>query len=354
MASSEAATSRPFALCRRACAATGLRPGGLGIAVGVAVYAGFLAIELALGRRPIRFEGDFLDHSGEALITLLLCALIAYLIGASLRAAEEGPRAVRRARPLLRGSGAELDSLERDSWLRPTRLLRGAGLVGVLIALAVPLLEITPEAWEVYDWRHWTPESTWHRFLAPVVGWWMLRLVAVMLVDSLRISRLAARIASIDLLDPRPLQTFVGLGLSNALRVTGFVALFSFLLIDLERYAWMVSFVALLTVGCATAALVLPVRGVHRRLREAKKAELAALHAAIRGEPEALKDTALAGRTQTPSLADLIAYRELVAAVREWPFDAPTYTRFALYLLIPLGSWLGGAVVERVVDAILG
>ncbi len=27
-----------------------------------------------------------------------------------------------------------------------------------------------------------------------------------------------------------------------------------------------------------------------------------------------------------------------------------TLVRFALFLLIPLGSWLGGAVVERVVD----
>jgi hypothetical protein len=35
------------------------------------------------------------------------------------------------------------------------------------------------------------------------------------------------------------------------------------------------------------------------------------------------------------------------------PFDTPTLVRFALFLLIPLGSWLGGAVVERVVDLVL-
>jgi hypothetical protein len=36
-----------------------------------------------------------------------------------------------------------------------------------------------------------------------------------------------------------------------------------------------------------------------------------------------------------------------------WRFDTPTLVRFALFLLIPLGSWLGGAVVERVVDLVL-
>lgn len=40
--------------------------------------------------------------------------------------------------------------------------------------------------------------------------------------------------------------------------------------------------------------------------------------------------------------------------VREWPFDTSTVLRFARYLLIPLGSWFGGAMVERVVDTWLG
>ena len=34
--------------------------------------------------------------------------------------------------------------------------------------------------------------------------------------------------------------------------------------------------------------------------------------------------------------------------------DVPTLRRFGLYLMIPLGSMIGGALVERVVDAVLG
>ena len=37
----------------------------------------------------------------------------------------------------------------------------------------------------------------------------------------------------------------------------------------------------------------------------------------------------------------------------QWPFDWSTITRFGLYLLITVGSMIGGALVERVVDIVL-
>ncbi len=40
-------------------------------------------------------------------------------------------------------------------------------------------------------------------------------------------------------------------------------------------------------------------------------------------------------------------------SVREWPFDAPSLVRFALYVALGLGSWLGAAAVERLLDFIL-
>ena len=42
---------------------------------------------------------------------------------------------------------------------------------------------------------------------------------------------------------------------------------------------------------------------------------------------------------------------ERVEAVHEWPFDAGALRRLAFYLLIPLLSWSGGALVERLIDA---
>ncbi len=174
-----------------------------------------------------------------------------------------------------------------------------------------------------------------------------------MRIDSRRHSALARRIAAIDLLDLRPLLPFTRLGLSNALRVVGIAAIFSLLLIDVARYGVMVLLVAGLLVASATTALLFPVRGVHLRIRAAKLEELERVNRAIRGDAEALRGSALVKREATLSLADLVAYRNLVGSAREWPFDASTFRRFGLYLMIPLGSWMGGALVERLVDALL-
>jgi hypothetical protein len=40
--------------------------------------------------------------------------------------------------------------------------------------------------------------------------------------------------------------------------------------------------------------------------------------------------------------------------VREWPVGAPALARGALIAALGLGSWLGGALVERVVDRLFG
>jgi hypothetical protein len=50
----------------------------------------------------------------------------------------------------------------------------------------------------------------------------------------------------------------------------------------------------------------------------------------------------------------MLAYEARIESVREWPFDTSTLRRFGLFLLIPLVSWIGGALVERAVNAALG
>jgi hypothetical protein len=52
-------------------------------------------------------------------------------------------------------------------------------------------------------------------------------------------------------------------------------------------------------------------------------------------------------------LTDLVTYKTQVESTREWSFDSSTLLRFGLYLLIPVGSMVGGALVERIVDLAL-
>jgi hypothetical protein len=97
---------------------------------------------------------------------------------------------------------------------------------------------------------------------------------------------------------------------------------------------------------------MLPVSGVHQRLLEAKGAELSRIDASLRVEAEAnLKQTSEA---QGARLSNLIAYRGLVEAANTWPFDLGVWLRFAVYVALGLGSWLGGALVDRLIDRALG
>jgi hypothetical protein len=50
---------------------------------------------------------------------------------------------------------------------------------------------------------------------------------------------------------------------------------------------------------------------------------------------------------------DLLAYKNKIETTQEWPFDSSTLLRFSIYMLIPIGSMAGGALVERAVNLLL-
>ena len=98
---------------------------------------------------------------------------------------------------------------------------------------------------------------------------------------------------------------------------------------------------SLLTVGCSGDL-------------EEQNADLRRQLDQLQSELHRVRDDVSAGRaTEGGRLADLLAYRSYLEEIREWPFDNPTMMRFLLYLMIPIGSWLGGALVERVVSDFL-
>lgn len=104
----------------------------------------------------------------------------------------------------------------------------------------------------------------------------------------------------------------------------------------------------------ATAAFIVPLLGVHKNIQSAKRLELTRLRDEIRVERAGVIDELSDERPTSPRLANLIAYHQLIDRTREWPIDAANLLRFIMYLIIGLGSWLGGALVERLLDSTLG
>ena len=178
-------------------------------------------------------------------------------------------------------------------------------------------------------------------------------LTARLCVTEIHMTRAYARLGEqvkVDLLQPSSLLAFGRKGLRSASVWGSVSAVFSlFWLLDSAGQANVALAVAVL--GLATAALVAPTRGVRRNVAAAKSAELETCSEAIRWERDRLLSSP--GAPGAGRLADLIQYQSFVKSVREWPFDLSIVSRSSLFILLGAGSWLGGAVVERLLGLLL-
>jgi capsular polysaccharide biosynthesis protein len=93
------------------------------------------------------------------------------------------------------------------------------------------------------------------------------------------------------------------------------------------------------------------VAGVRESIWREKATQLDALRERIRGQRSAVLGEAAAPAGEGAQLANLIAYHDLIERAPEWPFDAPMIARLALFAGLGLGSWLGGALVERLLES---
>ncbi len=168
-----------------------------------------------------------------------------------------------------------------------------------------------------------------------------------------RCARVAREVVDVDLLDLEPLKAFTRFGMRSAtLWVVGgsLVALF-FLNWGFSLFT---TFGVVATLSMASAALLLPVGGVHDRIRTEKRLAIVRVNRVLRRDRARVLESSTGGEVEAAArLPGLLAYREHLDSVPEWPFDLPTLLRSALLLAIAVGSWLGGAVVERLLGAAL-
>jgi len=146
----------------------------------------------------------------------------------------------------------------------------------------------------------------------------------------------------------RPYQPLIRQGLTNALLVIGMVSVLSLLAVE-SRYGPVLVGFWIMFIGLAWIGMMLPLRGIRKKIRVAKDQELDWCRQKLKVSRDVLKS----GTGGQQSIAEIIAYETMIENIRNWPFDNPTLVRFTLYLLIPLVSWLGGALVERGLDSFL-
>ena len=326
----------------------------LALATGIALLALFLGAEAIFGRFAIVLGDDTDPAAVEAQInfrlTLVMILLVAYLPAAYAIGARGAQRTVEELLPALRARGDAAPLAAGAGRFDPVRLRR-AGWIGVAYGMLIPVL--TDRSLDVWLLWELSVEPLFQRALLLTIGWFAGRFLYSVWVESRRLSQIGREHLQVDLLDLRSLAPLTRQGLRYALLIVGLISLLALNLYDSEKQGILFILVTANTVALALAAtaLLLPLRGARQAIITAKRAELDWCDAELR------RARAAPGGDAAPrgarSLADLVAWRGLVGAVSEWPLDAPALGRFALYLAIPVGSWLGGALVERIVDVVL-
>jgi hypothetical protein len=328
----------------------------LGIAISASLVTMLVFSETVLGRWDLLLASDDFDPLAreptgvlrDLRIAFVHCLLVGYLPAALLYVMQHGKRTVARLQGALDCTREECDRLARSIRLSK-RGLAIATLVGIALAFLPPnFVEPVPEA--PWDPRSWNAEIAWHRVLGPLMGIGLAWLTYAIVVVSLRMSRIAQKLSRIDLLDLSSLAPFAQQGLTHALLLIGTLSISALMMLE-SGFMALMTFIGSGTLVVAVLALLAPVRGVQRRVSEAKQAELDWTAAEIGRLREGLAN-ADPGR-RSGDLADIVAYRNLVAGVPEWPFTGSTYARLFIYALIPLASWGLGVVAEEVIGRLL-
>jgi hypothetical protein len=315
----------------------------LGVTIALVLFAIFLTFSWVFGF-ALTAPGEGLTRNARNSTQLAL------LIGYAFAALRVGALGIERD---LSRAGFE-DAA--GAGLLPRDIVRRSRYTGAIsVALGFVLITAIARSQGFAMTEPWTAlhEGSFLLWLF-VFLFWIIGRAALFTIQG---SRFAAEVTvdeiEIDLLELEPLNAFGRIGLRFALLWILGVTIAAPLLLGPELRLRALLGASVFVGVIATVALLIPVLGIRRRVRSTKQGELTQLAAAIAGDEAALSKTRIANRRGEPSLADLIAYRGLVDSAREWPYDAPTISRFALYLLIPLASWVAAAFVERAVDALL-
>jgi hypothetical protein len=322
-------------------------PFWVGLAIAAAWFAFYLLYTALLCDGP----GQVAEISGRTWPSELVWSLIIGMAPAVTAASMRGSlRDLDDLLPVLDASPAELDGLRRRIVTVPARIVTLTGLVTAAGTIALMLNHGNP--WTAGHHPGLThPALIW--FVGRnVINWWLISRAVVIEVSLARaFSQLGSRLHALDLLDYTSLAPFGRRGLRSVLLWMLYLSLFSLQYI-MGRAEPVLALALVFVIAIALAAFLLPVWGAHLRLRDAKAAELTRVHELL-ADARQRTFAAPAAERAGGRLADLVAWEQRISAVGEWPFGGSTLLRFVLYTAIGLGSWLGAAFVERLLERAL-
>jgi len=306
-----------------------------------------ISIHSLSGEGPILANGQGKIGLDVHLRTDFILALVsAFTFGSCLATLGKATREFDRLRPILRLDTSRFDDY-RFRLVPNARALFIAAVIGGSTGASLNLMP-----W-IFSSAIRQSHPSLHSFPMMILLFGLLGMLALITHRQSQVfDEVGRRHVDLDLLDPEALSPFSAVGLMHAgLWLVG--SAISSLLASSTANVWVVLGVILVTTCFGAVGLIAPSRGLHEHIRTRKREELARIRDVIASE-RAVLFSADERSPVPPKMHAMLAYEARILAVRDWPFDTSTLSRFALFLLIPLVSWIGGALVERAVNAALG
>ncbi len=324
------------------------------IAAGLAltILSLFVATTFAAGDLSRFMEQDTRWWQDRDVRLAVLLTLIAAYLPAARRIEELGARRnLEELRSSSRWGPGQFEAAS-ENFLSVEPRARRILVARALLIIPVTALLIDRDPSLYFQSYYWDVAHFWTYGLAGMVCWNTGVLAHAVSMHRRVFSEMARILPGMDLLNLGIFKPFTRQALLSALPGVVTLSLFSLNFAD-RGFLWAIGFLWSVTLFWTTTSAYLLMRGVRDRIREEKRLEFARVNSAIRGDLTALRDSPIGTRVGELTLGDMLAYRAFVESVSEWPFDASMRARFLLYLVIPLGSWLGGALVDRLLDGLL-
>lgn len=245
---------------------------------------------------------------------------------------------------------AQLTTEEKAGWKskmanhRRQRIEMGAAfLVGGLHAYFGILSNVFfgDSRFPVYD--------TW-RGIQVILVWMLITQAATIFMSNMTLLNKLSRHTEVDLLN---MDKLMPLTQSGIVSILAFIGSYSLLLIQGINVSSLNNPAMLLLVPTIIWMMVTPLKGIRKRIIDAKHKEIERIDAAIEGDMEALKSSRIKNNLENINVIDLINYKKTIQNTLEIPVNIPTASRFLFYLIIPMLTWIAASIVDKVIDYLI-
>ena len=231
----------------------------------------------------------------------------------------------------------------RESLLIPIGIFGWWAFVGLFLVIPEP-------DYQIFQPWNWALDYALLVLAISLSGWWMGRFSFELIWSALQLNNMAMRLPILNLLDAESNRSFTQHGVQSALLVVIMMSITAPIAVQPEGGVVGAAVNSVLMLFLALTALILPMRGIHQRIQTQKREELATIRQHIQRERDKL--LAASGGVDDRLVA-LLAMETRIERVEEWPFGVGSLYRVGFYLLLGLGSWVGAALVERMLESAL-